>query len=191
MTAAPKAAGVVVVTCMDARIRVDRFGLRATQVNVLRNAGGRATDDVVRSLVVAWRILDVQEFLVVHHTDCRMMATTDERIRADVTAATGVDASRLEFLTFTNNRQSVEEDVERIMRSPYLAGAVPTSGYIWDLRAQKLQPVVVDPRARAAATTTTTTTPKTPGTTTGTRSPTATVPSGGIWTRGVRKGPGS
>jgi carbonic anhydrase len=174
---------------MDARIRVDRFGLRATQVNVLRNAGGRATDDVIRSLVVAWRILDVQEFLVVHHTDCRMMATTDERIRADVTAATGVDASRLEFLTFTNNRQSVEEDVERIMRSPYLAGAVPTSGYIWDLRAQKLQPVVVDPRARAAATTTTT--PKTPGPTAGTRPPTATVPSGGIWTRGVRKGPAS
>jgi carbonic anhydrase len=171
--AAPKVASVVVVTCMDARIRVDRFGLAAAQVNVLRNAGGRASDDVIRSLLVAWRILDVQEFLVVHHTDCRMMATTDERIRQDVTAASGVDASRLEFLTFTDLRASVAEDVDRIRRSPYLADAVPTSGYVWDLRAQKLQPVVVDRRARAAGA----------AAATAARPSGAAVPSGGIWAR--------
>jgi carbonic anhydrase len=164
---------------MDARIRIDRFGLGATQVNVLRNAGGRATDDVIRSLVVAWQMLGVDEFLVVHHTDCRMMATTDERIREDVAAASGVDASRLEFLTFTDLRASVEADVDRIRRSPYLAGAVPTSGYIWDLRVQRLQPVVVDPRARAAA-------GPTPG-----RAPSPpAVPSGGIWSRRPGKGTG-
>ena len=165
---------MVVVTCMDGRVRVDRFGLGSAPVSVLRNAGGRATNDVIRSLVLSWRVLDVQEFLVVHHTDCRMMATTDEYIRQDVTAATGADASRLEFLTFTNLRQSVEEDVDRIRRSPYLADSVPTSGYIWDLRAQRLQPVVVDPRARVAAS----------------RAPArpSTVPSGGIWSRGPRGG---
>jgi carbonic anhydrase len=159
---------------MDGRVRVDRFGLRAAQVSVLRNAGGRATDDVIRSLVVAWRLLDVQECLVVHHTGCRMMTTTNERIRRDLAVVTGVDASGMDFLPFTNLRSSVEEDVDRIRRSPYLANAVPTSGYIWDLRAQRLQPVVVDPRARAAAS----------------RAPArqSTVPSGGIWSSGPRRG---
>jgi len=166
---------------MDARIRVDRFGLSSNQVNVLRNAGGRATDDVIRSLVVAWRMLGVQEFLVVHHTECRMMGTTNEQIRQDLAVSTGVDASGVDFLPFTNLSESVEEDVERIRRSPYLGDAVPTSGYIWHLRAERLEPVVVDPRARAATG---------PGRTRAQSPPS--VPSGGIWTRppGRATGPG-
>ena len=165
---------MVVVTCMDGRVRVDRFGLGSAPVSVLRNAGGRATNDVIRSLVLSWRVLDVQEFLVVHHTECRMMTTTNERIRRDLAVVTGVDASGMDFLPFTNLRASVEEDVDRIRRSPYLADSVPTSGYIWDLRAQRLQPVVVDPRARVVAS----------------RAPVrpSTVPSGGIWSRGPRGG---
>ena len=179
MPAGSAAAGVVVVTCMDARVRVDRFGLGSTQVNVLRNAGGRATDDVIRSLVVAWRMLGVQEFLVVHHTECRMMGTTNEQIRRDLAVSTGVDASAVDFLTFTNLHESVEEDVERIRRSPYLGDAVPTSGYIWHLRAQRLEPVVVDRRARAAA-----------GAGRGRTQSPSSVPSGGIWTRPPGKGTG-
>jgi carbonic anhydrase len=142
-----------VVTCMDGRVPVHRFdGLAGSEVHIIRNAGGRTSDDVIRSLVVAWRVLGVQEFIVVHHTECRMMATTNEALRADLTYTVHVDTSALDFLVFDELRASVEEDVHLIRGSPYLADLVPVSGFVWDLRASRLESVVVDPRSRLRGT---------------------------------------
>jgi carbonic anhydrase len=142
---------LAVVTCMDERVHVNRFdGMADSDVHVIRNAGGRSSDDAIRSLVVAWRVLGVQEFIVVHHTECRMMATTNDELWADLTSTIHVDATPLDFLVFSDLRSSVEGDVNRIRQSPYLADIVPVSGFVWDLRAARLKPVVVDPRSRFA-----------------------------------------
>jgi carbonic anhydrase len=144
------AEGVVgVLTCMDPRVNVRDFGTAFRDAFVLRNAGARATQDVVRSFVVAWRLAGATEFVVVHHTDCRMMAVTDDQLRDNLARTTGADVTGMEFLTFTDLRSSVQEDVERLSRSRYLA-TVPVSGFVWDLGARQLQPVVVDPRSRLA-----------------------------------------
>ena len=80
------------------------------------------------------------------------MIATNEQLRADLASAVAVDASGLDFMVFTDLRKSVEADVNTLNRSPYLAGVVPTSGFVWDLQAEQLQPVVVDPRSRFATT---------------------------------------
>jgi carbonic anhydrase len=174
---------VVVVTCMDPRLRVEAFGLGARGgTSVLRNAGGRTTDDVVRSLVVAWWALGATEFVVVHHTECRMMAATNQQLRDDLVRAVEVDTRGLDFLVFTDLRASVEEDVARIRESPYLVDAVPASGFVWDMGAEQLQPVVVDPRSRFATRAVARGLPRVAGTAaTGGVRACVTVPSGGIW----------
>ncbi len=181
MSPASDVGRVAVVTCMDSRLRVGRFGLSADQIHVLRNAGGRATNDVIRSLIVAWRVLEVQEFVVVH-TDCRMMTTTNEQLREDLASAVHTDVAAIDFMPFANLRASVEDDVDRISRSPYFDGQVPTSGFVWDLRVERLQPVVVDPRSRLASGLAR----RRPGRS-GSQTPTGgigrrvAVPSGGVW----------
>jgi len=172
--------GVAVLTCMDPRVNVRDFGAPFRGAYVLRNAGGRATQDVVRSCVVAWRLADAKELAVVHHTDCRMMTVTDDKLRDDLANTTGADVTGMEFLTFTDLRGSVEQDVERLSKSRYLA-TVPVSGFVWDLGARQLQPVVIDRRSRFAGRT------RGPSSDAGGRrgagraSTTIAVPTGGIW----------
>jgi len=135
---------------MDPRVQVGDFGPAFDGAFVLRNAGARATHDVVRSLIVAWRVLGVHEVVVVHHTDCRMMAVTERELRDDIAAVVGPDAEEMDFFTFTDAHTSLEEDVHQLERSRYLAGHLPVSGFIWDLDARELEAVVIDPRSQLA-----------------------------------------
>jgi carbonic anhydrase len=170
---------------MDGRVPVQRFdGLAGGEVHVIRNAGGRTSDDVIRSLVVAWRVLGVQEFIVVHHTECRMMATTNDALRADLTNTVHVDTAALDFLVFDELRASVEEDVRLIRRSPYLADIVPVSGFVWDLRASRLEAVVVDPRSRFAVKVQTRRDGAVPLNSPRKKRSPISVPTGGIWRLG-------
>jgi carbonic anhydrase len=162
---------------MDPRVNVRDFGAAFRSSFVLRNAGGRATQDVVRSFVVAWRLAGTNEFAVVHHTDCRMMTVTDDQLRDNLANTTGADVAGMEFLTFTDLRASVEQDVERLSKSRYLA-TVPVSGFVWDLGARQLQPVVVDRRSQFAGRPRRDTGPRRG---TGRASTTIAVPTGGIW----------
>ena len=97
------AKGLAVLTCIDSRIDpLAMLGLHAGDAKIIRNAGGRATDDALRSLVLAANLLGVTRVCVVQHTDCAMVGSTEDEMRARVEAARGVDASGWEFLTTTD-----------------------------------------------------------------------------------------
>lgn len=139
---APPAGGVAVLTCMDARLHPERLlGLQFGEAHVIRNAGGRASDDALRSLIVSSRLLGTTEFLVIHHTRCGMLGLSDEDLRDRLAADTGADASHIEFLGFGDLEDSVRDDVRRIRRSPFIPAEATISGYVYDVDSGRLTPV--------------------------------------------------
>src|SRR5262245_25226349 len=111
----PPARNIAVLTCIDARIDPARaLGLDIGDAHVIRNAGGRATDDAVRSLLISSWLLGTREFLVIHHTDCGMAKFTDQKMAEIITDRCGQDVSELDFLAFPDLDQSVWDDVVRV-----------------------------------------------------------------------------
>jgi carbonic anhydrase len=141
----PPARQVAVLACMDARLHPAKFlGLEVGDAHVIRNAGGRASDDAIRSLIISSRLLGTKEFLVIHHTDCGMLTFTNEDLQGKLQTETGANASGIDFLPFANLEQSVRDDVARIKGSPFISGDIPVSGFIYDVRTGLLQEVAKD-----------------------------------------------
>ncbi|MEX0658926.1 MAG: carbonic anhydrase [Egibacteraceae bacterium] len=139
---AEPARGVAVVTCMDARVHPESLlGLELGDAHVLRNAGGRVTDDVLRSLIISAHVLGTREYLVIHHTRCGMLGATNDALRARVAAATGADASGIDFLPFDDMDDSVRDDVQLIRASPHLPADATVSGYVYDVDTGALSAV--------------------------------------------------
>lgn len=139
----PPARRLVILTCMDARLDPARFcGLAIGDAHVIRNAGGRASDDAVRSLIISSRLLGTNEFVVIHHTECGMLTFTDDDLRIKLRDETGADASHLEFLPFSDLEQSVRDDVERIREDRFLPADAIVSGHVYDVRTGELREVV-------------------------------------------------
>ena len=155
-----------ILTCMDARLDPAKYaGLAEGDAHVIRNAGGRASDDAIRSLVISYKLLGTREWFVIHHTDCGMETFTDEIMRgllASSLKTASVDASGwhdsgegpgstegkyIGWLTFSDNAKSVVEDVQRIKRHPLVPSDIPVFGYIYDCKSGKLIEV---PEATAA-----------------------------------------
>ena len=143
---APKAAkGLAVVTCMDSRIDpLGMLGLSKGDAKILRNAGGRVTDDVLRTLVLAVHLLGVERVLVAQHTDCRMAKVTDEEAHEAIRASSGLDTRSLEFHTMSDQQASLRHDVQRVRSSPYLPAGLPVAGALYDVTTGRLE-VVVEP----------------------------------------------
>jgi carbonic anhydrase len=139
----PPARQVAVLACMDARMHPETFlGLAIGDAHMIRNAGGRASDDAIRSLIISSRLLGTREIVVIHHTDCGMLTFTNEDLRGQLARETGADASAIDFLPFPDLAESVREDVRRIEASPFIDNSIPVSGFIYDVRTGRLQPVV-------------------------------------------------
>ncbi len=138
----PPARHVAVLTCMDARLHPSRFlGLNEGDAHVIRNAGGRASDDAIRSLVISQQLLGTNIVLVIHHTDCGMVTFSNEDLRAKLKQELHVDAGDIDFLPFRDLEQSVRDDVAKIKSSPLIPDNVEVSGFIYDVRTGKLLPV--------------------------------------------------
>lgn len=150
-----------VLTCMDARLDPAKYaGLAEGDAHVIRNAGGRASDDAIRSLVISYKLLGTREWFVIHHTDCGMETFTDEVMRkllrsslkcASVDATGWHDAGggggsaegeHISWLTISNQEQSVLEDVQRIRNHPLVPKGIPVYGYIYDVRSGRLVEVL-------------------------------------------------
>src|SRR3954449_12490805 len=115
------ARGLAVITCMDSRISpLEMLGLEPGDAKILRNAGARVTDDVLRTLVLAVHLLAVRRVMVVAHTDCRMSKVTEEQVHADILAGSGIDTRSLDFGVISDQRAVLANDVRRIRSSPYL-----------------------------------------------------------------------
>jgi carbonic anhydrase len=127
---------LAVVTCMDTRIDVlAALGLEVGEAHVLRNAGGRVTDDVLRSLALSCHVLGVDTVVVMQHTRCGLAGTSDEDLRA----RTGAD---VDFLPIYDHRAVLREDVERLAATPFLSPLQEIAGLIYDVETGRLEDVV-------------------------------------------------
>ena len=140
LTAAPTR-GVVVLTCMDARLDLFRLlGLNVGDSHILRNAGGRATDDAIRSLMLSSHWLGTREFVVIHHTGCGLHGVTNNEIADRIEAATG-HRPDTDFLPFDDVEASVRADVERLRTWPGLPHGAVVWGAVYDVHIGQLRTV--------------------------------------------------
>ncbi|MGK2948498.1 MAG: beta-class carbonic anhydrase [Acidimicrobiales bacterium] len=134
--------GLAVVTCIDTRIDpLEMLGLVNGDAKILRNAGARVTDDVLRSLGLASRLLGVTRVALIQHTDCRMASATQQDVEAVFTEA-GVDPAGWDFLTIDDQVATLTSDLERIRSCPLVADGVVMAGFIYDVVHGRLTEVV-------------------------------------------------
>ena len=133
------ARGLAVLTCMDSRIEpLAMLGLCPGDAKILRNAGARATDDVLRTLVLATYLLGVDRTMVIAHTGCRMVADSEDAVHEAVLEAGGPDTRSLSFLVAHDQHATIRADVQRIRSWPYL-GNVAVGGFLYDLDTGRLR----------------------------------------------------
>jgi carbonic anhydrase len=168
----PPARRFAILTCMDARLDPAKFaGLGEGDAHVIRNAGGRASDDAIRSLVISYKLLGTREWFVIHHTDCGMETFTDEIIRGllsrsleqavidsegwhDRGAGPGSDAGEfIDWLAIGDAHASVVTDVRRIRTHPLVPPTIPIYGYLYDVKTGALVEVPEATKIGAAAAT--------------------------------------
>jgi carbonic anhydrase len=168
--ALPPARHFAILTCMDARLDPAKYaGLSEGDAHVIRNAGGRASDDAIRSLVISYKLLGTKEWFVIHHSNCGMEFFTDEVIRALLansleTAELGPDGFRdvgrgpgsseanyIDWLTIADNAESVVDDVRRIRNHPLVPGSIVIYGFIYDVKTGRLVEVPVATKVGLAA----------------------------------------
>ena len=125
---------VAIVTCMDSRLHVaPALGLALGDAHILRNAGGRVTDDMIRSLVISQQQMGTREIVVLHHTDCGAQTFQNEEFQEHLKAELGVDVSDQDFLPFQDVEESVREDMQLLRESPLIPDDVVISGAVYDV----------------------------------------------------------
>lgn len=156
----PPARRFAILTCMDARLDPAKYaGLAEGDAHVIRNAGGRASDDAIRSLVISYKLLGTREWFVIHHTDCGMETFTDDIMRGllgkslktakldasgwrDTGKGSGSsEAAFIDWLTIPDQTESVCADVQRIRAHPLVPRSIPIYGYLFDVKTGKLKEV--------------------------------------------------
>jgi carbonic anhydrase len=138
----PPARKVAILTCMDARIDPARvLGLEEGDAHVVRNAGGRASDDAIRSLIISEQLLGTGTVLVIHHTDCGMLTFSNEDLRDKLQDEFHTSADEIDFLPFKDLEQSVRDDITTLKNSSFIPDTISISGFIYDVHSGKLLPV--------------------------------------------------
>jgi carbonic anhydrase len=136
------ARGLAVVTCMDSRIDpLAVLGMAPGDVKILRNAGARVTDDVLRTLMLASYLLGVDRVLVMPHTDCRMASASEAEIHAVIQRDFGVDTRSVEIRTVEDQHAALQQDVLRIRTYPFLREDIIVGGAIYDVQTGLLEPM--------------------------------------------------
>ncbi len=134
--------GLAIVTCMDSRINpLSVVGMRSGDAKILRNAGARVTEDVLRTLVLATYLLGVKRILIMPHTECRMAENTEEEIHTQIDEQFGVNTSSLEFSTTTDQLGALAKDVNRVRSYPLLNTGVEVGGAIYDVKTGAITPI--------------------------------------------------
>jgi len=137
----PPARHVAVLACMDARLHVSRLlGLAEGDAHVIRNAGGVATDDAIRSLAISQRLLGTREIMLIHHTDCGMLTFADDEFRQGIEKETGIRPSWAAE-AFGDLDQDVRQSIARIRASPFVPHTDVVHGYVFDVRDGRLREV--------------------------------------------------
>lgn len=134
---------VAIVTCMDSRLHVAQaLGLALGDAHILRNAGGRVTEDMIRSLVISQQQMGTREIVVLHHTDCGAQTFTNKGFARQLRDSLGVEVGDRDFLPFTDVEASVREDMAILRQSPLIPDDVVINGAVYDVDTGRMTPVV-------------------------------------------------
>ena len=136
------ACGVAVLACMDARLDVHKIlGLQEGDAHVIRNAGGVATDDAIRSLAISQRLLGTKEIILIHHTGCGMLTFSDDELKRQIQAEVGVKP-HFSMEAFTDLEEDVRDSIARIKHSPFIPNKDAIRGFVYDVASGELDEVV-------------------------------------------------
>ena len=135
--------GLAIVTCMDSRIApLSIVGMNVGDAKILRNAGARVTEDVLRTLVLATHLLGVNRVLIMPHTDCRMASAEEHEMHQQIMEKSGIDTRSVEIRTVRDQKAALLKDITRVETYPLLAKNIKVMGAIYNVETGKLNPVV-------------------------------------------------
>ena len=135
---------LAILTCMDSRMDIFSLaGLKLGDAHIIRNAGGRASEDAIRSLVISNQLVGTNEWLVIHHTDCGLEATNNEKMGKLLRESLGsAEGDFINWMTITDRIESVKDDVKRLRHHPLVPGDVSISGFLFDVRTGLLSEIM-------------------------------------------------
>jgi len=134
--------GLAIVTCMDSRIApLSIVGMDVGDAKILRNAGARVTEDVLRTLVLATHLLGVNRVLVMPHTDCRMASAEEHEMHQQILEKSGIDTRSVEIRTVKDQKAALLKDITRVETYPLLAKNIKVMGAIYNVETGKLNPI--------------------------------------------------
>jgi len=134
---------VAVLACMDSRILFEHcLGLKPGDAHMIRNAGGIATEDALRSLIVSHHLLDTQEFIIINHTDCGLLKVREDELKARLREKMGATAdSPAHFHAFDDLEANVREQIQRVKSHPWIPKDIPVRGFVYDVKTGRLKEI--------------------------------------------------
>lgn len=139
----PPGRKVAVLACMDARLDPAKvLGLSEGDAHVIRNAGGVASEDAIRSLVISQRLLGTTDIVLIHHTDCGMVTFRDDEVKNQILADTGLRPS-FALEAFPDAEEDVRQSIRRIRSNPFIPHRNAVRGFVYDVRTGRLHEVTV------------------------------------------------
>ncbi len=133
---------LVVIMCMDTRLRLESLGLDGGDAHLIRNAGGIVTDDVVRSLLISHDLLETREVMIINHTDCGLMHAGEDELMQRVRSRSGTDAlAPQRFFAFKDVDENVRHQMQRLRAHPWVPQNLPVRGFVFDVRTGRLREV--------------------------------------------------
>jgi carbonic anhydrase len=133
---------LAVLTCMDTRLQIVTLGLKGADAHIIRNAGGIVTDDSLRSLLISHYLLGTEEFMVINHTDCGLMLTTDDDLRKRIQNQAGTAAiAPAFFYAFRDVQENVRQQLQKLRTHPWIPKKVTVRGFVYDVASGRLSEV--------------------------------------------------
>ena len=144
--AMPPSRKLAVVACMDARLTVEHIlGLKTGEAHIIRNAGGIATEDALRSLIISHHLLGTQEFIIINHTDCGMLTFKDDELRAQLQRDSGTaTVAPVHFHAFSDLEENVRVQMQRVRSHPWVPESIPVRGFVYDVKTGWLKEITVE-----------------------------------------------
>ena len=133
---------LAVLTCMDTRLSIRTLGLKTGDAHIIRNAGGIVTDDSIRSLLVSHHLLGTEEFMIINHTDCGLMLTSEQDLRARIQSKAGTAAiSPAFFYAFQDIDENVRHQLQKLRTHPWIPKSVAIRGFVYDVTTGRLREI--------------------------------------------------
>jgi len=133
---------LAVLTCMDTRLSIRTLGLKTGDAHIIRNAGGIVTDDSIRSLLVSHHLLGTEEFMIINHTDCGLMHTSEQDLRTRIQNKAGTAAiAPAFFYAFQNIDENVRHQLQKLRTHPWIPKSVAVRGFVYDVTSGRLREI--------------------------------------------------